>query len=200
MSASKRIAGMMGAVVSVTLAAATLAPSAHAAGPLENWQVGTLAFGGVAYGSSPWAPPPSADRIAGLHDDKMRFGGAALSGFGIDALARPWAGAMSGVDGELQGMSGVLIDVPFGAFVFTPSIGAGVVAQGALDNEPAVALRSQVELGYEFENRSRFTLGYTRTTSLGVSESRSADNVFGLYYHLPIGAVTGALGDAMTGR
>lgn len=147
---------------------------------LSNWKVGTLAFG-----TPPFSAPDLPDRVSDLHD-KMRIGGSSVPGI-EGATVRPWISVDSGPDGAATGMSGVLIDVPFGSFVFTPSVGAGYVNRSALEPSAGMEFRSQLELGYEFENKSRFTLGYSRITGSGSNENRDPNNVFGLYYRVPFG-------------
>lgn len=147
---------------------------------LSNWKVGTLAFG-----APPYAAPDLPDRVSDLHA-KVRIGGSSVPGI-EGASVRPWISVESGPDGTASGMSGVLVDVPFGSFVFTPSVGAGYANRSALEPVSGMEFRSQLELGYEFENKSRFTLGYSRITGAGSNENRDPNNVFGLYYRVPFG-------------
>ncbi len=166
--------------VAVGLAVAAPAGAQTLAGDrMSNWKVGTL-----AYAAPPLSTPDVPDRMTDLHD-KVRFGGSAVPGV-EGATIRPWMNVETGTDGQASGMSGVLIDVPFGSFVFTPSVGAGYVNRTTSDSTASMEFRSQLELGYEFENKSRFTLGYSRITT-GGNENRDPTNVFGMYYRLPFG-------------
>lgn len=99
-------------------------------------------------------------------------------------------GVPGGVSGGLPGlMGGVLIDVPLGSFVFTPSVGAGTLPTVRREGGPGTEFRSQLELGYEFDNKSRFSLGYSRIVNDAAAGDPAAgtNNVFGFYYRLPFG-------------
>lgn len=175
---------VVAAAVALAAGLSTGAARAEGLAGLErpnSWTVGTLAFG-----NTPYATIDVPDRVSNLHD-KVRIGGSDVPGLEGLATVRPWLSLDNAPDGTVQGMSGVLIDVPFGSFVFTPSIGAGYVSRAASDTNPAIEFRSQLELGYEFSNKSRFTLGYSRITGGEGGEEREADNVFGLFYRLPFG-------------
>lgn len=155
---------------------------------IGNWKIGALAY---TTGDVP------ETTVSDLHN-KVRIGSSLLPKLEPFADVRPWV-SMSppAVDGSLHGMGGILIDVPLGSsFVFTPSVGAGTLprpARTAREPGAAVEFRSQLELGYEFENKSRFSLGYSRidTTGSPADSGGSANNVFGFYYRLPFGALAG---------
>lgn len=151
-----------------------------------TWKLGALAY---VTGDVP------ETTVSDLHN-KVRIGSSLLPKLEPYADIRPWV-AMSqpAADGSLHGMGGVLIDVPLGSFVFTPSVGAGSLPRAgrtARETGSTVEFRSQLELGYEFENKSRFSLGYSRIDSPGSTpdSNGSANNIFGLYYRLPFGALT----------
>ncbi|WP_448205516.1 hypothetical protein [Azospirillum sp. sgz302134] len=154
---------------------------------IGNWTIGALAY---ATGE------PSEPRVSDLYS-KVRIGTSLLPKLEPYADIRPWVAVNpQPVDGSLHGMGGILIDVPLGSFVFTPSVGAGTLPRAtrtARDPSPTMEFRSQLELGYEFENKSRFSLGYSRidTTGSPAESGNSTNNVFGFYYRLPIGALTG---------
>lgn len=184
--------GVRGVLMAVAAAGVMLAGPACAQSDAlsTSWKVGGLAFGSSSGYPGVTSSPP--DRVSDLHD-KVRLGASELPGLEGYATVRPWISMDPTPDGRVQGMSGVLVDVPLGSsFVFTPSIGAGYVNRSSVDATPTMEFRSQIELGYEFENKSRFTLGYSRITSTGGAvEARDPNNVFGLYYRLPFGAITG---------
>lgn len=177
--------------VLVVAAGLGLALPAHAqdapADRVGNWKIGALAY---VTGDLP------DTTVSDLHS-KVRIGSSLLPKLEPYADVRPWV-SMSppAVDGSLHGMGGVLIDVPLGSFVFTPSIGAGTlprVNRATRETGSTMEFRSQLELGYQFENKSRFSLGYSRIDSAGSTpdSGASANNVFGLYYRLPFGALAG---------
>ena len=151
---------------------------------IGNWKIGALAY---TTGELPEM------KVSDLHN-KVRIGSSLVPKLEGYAEVRPWVAlGPTAPDGTLHGMGGILIDVPMGAFVFTPSIGAGTLPRSARDPAGAVEFRSQLELGYEFENKSRFSLGYSRIDNSGpqTENAPTANNVFGLYYRLPFGALSG---------
>lgn len=151
---------------------------------VPNWRLGSLAFSNTA----PLGRPESVDE---LHE-KYRLGAAPVPGLEPYATLRPWVSGNTQPDGTMTSRGGVLIDVPVGSFTFTPSIGAGYVANSPRENRGTVEFRSQVELGYQFENRSRVTLGYSRITGGPNADNRSEpNNVVGFSYRLPFGALFG---------
>ena len=177
-------------VVAAGLGLALPAHAQDATAPTDrigNWKIGALAY---VTGDLP------DTTVSDLHS-KVRIGSSLLPKLEPFADVRPWV-SMSppSVDGSLHGMGGVLIDVPLGSFVFTPSIGAGTlprVNRATRETGSTMEFRSQLELGYQFENKSRFSLGYSRIDSAGSTpdSGASANNVFGLYYRLPFGALAG---------
>lgn len=99
---------------------------------------------------------------------------------------RPWVGVEVTGDGAAYGAGGVLFDVPVGSFVFTPSFGAGVFASGdGKKMGSALEFRSQLELGYMFENHSRFSIAYSHISNADLTETNPGANSVTLYYHLP---------------
>ena len=175
------------AVVALGLAALgpARADEAPAAGDsVPNWRLGSLAFSNAV-------PTDRSERIGDLHQ-KYRLGAAPLPGLEPYAALKPWVAGNTQPDGTMTSRGGVLIDVPMGSFTFTPSVGAGYVSNSPRETRAAVEFRSQVELGYQFENRSRVTLGYSRITGGAAADSRTdTNNVVGFTYRLPFGALFG---------
>ncbi len=161
-------------------------------------RIGTWTVGGLAYVVQ--APPDNS--LSGLNS-KMRLGSSSLvPQIEPYASLRPWIGPGSqglgaqGLGGAARGtipgaglMGGVLVDVPFGSFVFTPSFGAGTLPRAPRDGGTVTEFRSQLEVGYEFDNKSRFSLGYSRIATDGnpTDPAMATNNVFGFYYRLPFG-------------
>ncbi|ALG75403.1 hypothetical protein VY88_25730 [Azospirillum thiophilum] len=175
------------------------AQAIDADGRFGNW-----ALGGLAYSLQ----PPADSNITVLNS-KMRIGGSLIPQIEPYASVQPWIGpgtgssltprgAVTGLGGGVTGavsgglpglMGGVLIDVPLGSFVFTPSVGAGTLPTVRREGGPGTEFRSQLELGYEFDNKSRFSLGYSRIVNDAAAgdPAAGANNVFGFYYRLPFG-------------
>lgn len=167
--------------LALTVAGAILA-SAPAVAEMRSssWTVGSL---------SPAIPSLGADTftrsdLPSLLGDKLRLGGVAVPSLGDGAMIRSWL-SPSLSNGLQRSLSGVLLDMPFGDFRLTPSVGAGFTENAV--SSRTLEIRSQLELGYEFENRSRFTLGISRTSDDRSRAGGSPNDVFGLYYRLPLG-------------
>lgn len=161
------------------------AEEAPAAGDsVPNWRLGSLAFSNAV-------PTDRSERIGELHT-KYRLGAAPLPGLEPYAALKPWVAGSTQPDGTMTSRGGVLLDVPVGSFTFTPSVGAGYVSNSPRDARAPLEFRSQVELNYQFENRSRVTLGYSRITGGPATDGRTdANNVVGFTYRLPFGALLG---------
>lgn len=197
------IAGALAGILSCALAGPAAAQTIDADGRFGNW-----ALGGLAYSLQ-----PPADSSLTVLNSKMRIGGSLIPQIEGYANVQPWIGpgtgssltprgAVTGLTGGLPGsgsagvsgglagiMGGVLIDVPLGSFVFTPSVGAGTLPTVRREGAPTTEFRSQLELGYQFDNNSRFSLGYSRIVNDAAAGDPAAgtNNVFGFYYRLPFG-------------
>lgn len=196
------------ALFCVLLAPANAAPvsrdMAGAPPRLEHWTLGDLAYGLPPLDAQSDDRKLSDSRLSSLNN-KMRLGGSPMPGVEAYAVIRPWIGlggdaggrALTsggpGSSGAGGVMGGVLIDVPLGSFIFTPSFGASLgptnLPRAQRDAGATTEFRSQLELGYVFDNKSRFSLGYSRIATDGntVDSANAPNNVFGFYYRLPFG-------------
>lgn len=105
---------------------------------------------------------------------------------------RPWAGLEISTRGTVWGGGGVLIDVPVGDFVLTPSVGVGGYEQGsgrALGS--AIEFRSQFEAGYVFADRSRVSVAISHLSNGGFNKHNPGTDALVLQYALPIGRLFG---------
>jgi len=117
---------------------------------------------------------------------EYRFGTSLVPFIEPYAKLKPWVGAEFTSDGAVYGAGGVLLDVPIGPFVFTPSFGAGLYSNGAgKDLGSVLEFRTQFEVGYQFENQSRFSLSYSHISNAEISDTNPGANILSLYYHLP---------------
>lgn len=117
---------------------------------------------------------------------EYRFGKSLASFMEPYAKLKPWMGLEVTSDGGVWGGGGILIDVPLGPFVFTPSFGPGLYSAGAGKHLGSpIEFRTMVEVGYQFENNSRFSLGYSHLSNAGISTTNPGSNIVSLYYHLP---------------
>lgn len=101
---------------------------------------------------------------------------------------KPWAGLEANWDGSVWGGIGVLVDITFfDSVVLTGSFAPGLWAQGnGKDLGHVVEFRSQVELGYQFENQSRLSLAFSHTSNADLDSTNPGVEVLSLYYHLPL--------------
>ncbi len=117
---------------------------------------------------------------------EYRFGTSLVSFIEPYAKLKPWVGAELTSDGATYGVGGILVDVPLGPFVFTPSFGAGLYSGGGgKDLGSPVEFRSMVELGYQFGNQSRFSVGYSHISNAGITQTNPGSNILSAYYHVP---------------
>lgn len=145
---------------------------------LSGWTIGGLAFGGGE--SAPLA-------ATSLHDKQRSGPGLALSSLGEGVALRSWAAGTE--PGGRTGGGGLLLDVPVGGFTFTPSFGAVRGESLSVNGGVSTALRSQLEVGYNFDNASRLSFGYSRLSTLNGDSGRSDRDVVSLSYRLPFGAL-----------
>ena len=204
-------AGMIAGILACILAEPVAAQTIDADGRFGNWALGGLAYSlqppaessltvlnsKMRIGSSlipqiegyasvrPWIGPGTGSSLTPRGAVTGLTGGLS-GGLGSGLAGTGSAGISSGLAGI---MGGVLIDVPLGSFVFTPSVGAGTLPTVRREGAPTTEFRSQLELGYQFDNNSRFSLGYSRIINDAASgdPSAGANNVFGFYYRLPFG-------------
>ena len=119
---------------------------------------------------------------------EYRFGISLLPGIESWGKLKPWVGVEATSDGAVYGVGGILLDVPLGPFVFTPSFGAGYYSNGGgKDLGYPLEFRTQLELGYVFENKSRVSLAYSHISNANLGETNHGANMISIYYHVPVG-------------
>ena len=101
---------------------------------------------------------------------------------------RPWLGAEVTSDGGVYGAGGFLYDFHMGNnWLLTPSIGAGLYADGGgKDLGNAIEFRSMLELGYQFDNASRVSAGFSHISNASIGDRNPGTEILSLYYHIPI--------------
>ena len=82
----------------------------------------------------------------------------------------------------------MLVDVYFGKrVVLTPSFGAGLYAEGSgKDLGHAVEFRSQIELSYRFDNRSRLGVAFSHISNASIADDNPGVEILNVYYSLPL--------------
>ena len=98
--------------------------------------------------------------------ETYRFGTSLFSAIEPYAALRPWLGTERTPGRSSFGVGGILVDVPLGDFIFTPSFGGGRYSENdGRDQTSAMQFRSSLGLGYRFDDQSRFSLDFSRTTT-----------------------------------
>ena len=103
-------------------------------------------------------------------------------------LVKPWVGVEITSDIAAYGVAGILADIFFGRrFVLTPSFGVGVYADGdGKDLGSAVEFRSQIELGYRFDDRSRLSFAFSHISNAHLTDQNPGSEIATIYYHIPL--------------
>ncbi len=106
---------------------------------------------------------------------------------------KPFAGFEATSDSALYALGGILLDVSLGdRFVLTPSFGAGLYADGdGPDLGHTIEFRSQLELGYRFDNESRISAAFSHISNASLGDQNPGVEILSVYYHFPLRAITG---------
>ncbi len=105
---------------------------------------------------------------------------------------KPWAGVEVSTRGAVWGGGGILIDVPLGGFVVTPSFGIGGYEQGSGKALGSVLeFRSQFEAGYVFADASRVSAAFSHISNAGITKRNPGTEALIIQYALPIGRLFG---------
>jgi hypothetical protein len=106
---------------------------------------------------------------------------------------KPWVGFEFTTDRAAYGVAGILTDVYFGRrLVLTPSFGIGAYADGdGKDLGHTVEFRSQLELGYRFDDWSRIALAVSHISNASLGDDNPGTEIATVYYHIPIRVFAG---------
>ena len=101
---------------------------------------------------------------------------------------KPWGGIEATTDGSVWGGVGVLIDLTFfDSVVLTGSFAPGLYEDGGgKDLGHTIEFRSQIELGYQFENQSRLSVAFSHLSNANIGDDNPGTEVLNLYYHIPL--------------
>lgn len=102
-------------------------------------------------------------------------------------IFKPWAGIEATSDGAVYGVGGVLVDLFFGRrIVITPSFGTGAYFDGdGKDLGSTIEFRSQVEVAYRFNDRSRLGLAIGHISNASIGDDNPGTEIVTLYYSIP---------------
>ncbi|MCB9991405.1 MAG: acyloxyacyl hydrolase [Rhodospirillales bacterium] len=103
-------------------------------------------------------------------------------------VIEPWAGGEVTSDGAVYGVAGILADIQAGdGFVITPSFGAGLYGDGdGKDLGNTIEFRSQLELGWEFQNSSRVGVAFGHISNASLGDRNPGTEILNVYYHVPV--------------
>ena len=106
-------------------------------------------------------------------------------------VIEPWVGVEATSDGAFYGVAGLLADIQIGDhFLITPSFGAGLYTDGdGKDLGNTVEFRSQLELGYLFDNNHRIGIAGGHISNAGLGDRNPGTEILNVYYHIPVGSV-----------
>ncbi|HLT79020.1 MAG TPA: acyloxyacyl hydrolase [Ferrovibrio sp.] len=104
-------------------------------------------------------------------------------------IFKPFAGVMATTDEAVHGYAGVLVDIYFGRrWVLTPSFAPGLYREGdGKDLGGTIQFRSQLELSYRFDNRSRLGLSINHISNASIYDSNPGTESVALTYAIPLG-------------
>jgi len=162
-------AGLLAVVLGGWLGAA---PAARAA---DDGDPAYIALGAGWYDMNKQDAQAADFRLEYRHDQKLW-------------IFKPWAGIEATSDGAVFGLAGLLVDVHLGEhFVLTPSAGVGAYANGGgKDLGGTLEFRTQIEIGYRFDDLSRFSLAFSHISNASLDDKNPGTEIATIYYHIPL--------------
>jgi lipid A 3-O-deacylase len=108
-------------------------------------------------------------------------------------IFKPFSGFMITDDQALYGYLGVLVDVYFGnRWVVTPSFAPGAWKQGdGKDLGHWIEFRSQLEVAYRFDDRSRVAMSISHMSNASIDENNQGEESVMLTYAVPFSRLLG---------
>ena len=103
-------------------------------------------------------------------------------------IFKPWVGIEGTSDGAVYAAAGILVDVFFGRrVVVTGSFGAGYYEEGdGKDLGHEIEFRSQIEIAYRFDDRSRLGLAFSHISNASLGDTNPGVEILNLYYSIPL--------------
>ena len=101
---------------------------------------------------------------------------------------KPWVGAEFSSDGAVYGVGGLLLDLNIAdKLLITPSFGAGFYHDGdGKDLGHTIEFRSQLELGYKFDNQNRIGIAFGHISNAALADRNPGTEILNLYFHTPV--------------
>ncbi len=106
---------------------------------------------------------------------------------------KPFVAGHITTEGSLYGLGGLYADFNLSPeWTLTPSFGAGLYSDGdGKDLGHTVEFRSQLELGYNFQNGSRMSGGLAHISNMGLDDKNPGTEILSLNYYVPINWIMG---------
>lgn len=106
---------------------------------------------------------------------------------------KPFSGVMVNYDSAVYGYGGLLLDLYLGRrLVVTPSFAVGAYHEGASkDLGSAIEFRSQIEVGFRFDDRSRLSLSLDHISNAGIDDKNPGTEALVLTYAVPFSVFLG---------
>ena len=105
-------------------------------------------------------------------------------------IFKPFAAVAGTSSGSFFVGGGIHTDIYFGRrFVLSGSASANYYAQGSADFDLGYPLefRSQAELAYRFDDRSRLGIAFSHYSNFGLGDENPGVETLSLYYSIPLG-------------
>jgi lipid A 3-O-deacylase len=123
---------------------------------------------------------------------EYRFGTSLVSWTDPYVKIKPFMGLQATSDLAIYGLGGILFDIALGPVMITPSFGVGLYGRGeGRDLGFPVEFRSQLELGYRFENQMRVSVAYSHISNANLSETNPGVDIISAYLHFPVDMIIG---------
>ncbi len=108
-------------------------------------------------------------------------------------IFKPWVGVEGTSDGAVYAAAGILLDIFFGRrVVVTGSFGAGYYEEGnGKDLGHEIEFRSQIEIAYRFDDRSRLGLAFGHISNASIGDINPGVEILNLYYSIPLTRLLG---------
>lgn len=102
-------------------------------------------------------------------------------------IFKPFGGIMATSDRAVHGFAGVLVDLYFGRrWVLTPSFAPGLYYEGDGKHiSNGIQFRSQLELSYRFDDRSRLGISFNHISNAGIRDPNPGSETLAITYAIP---------------
>ncbi len=108
-------------------------------------------------------------------------------------IFKPWVGIEGTSEGAVYAAAGILVDVFLGRrVVVTGSFGGGYYEDGGgKDLGHEIEFRSQIEVAYRFDDRSRLGLAFSHISNASIGDKNPGVEILNLYYSVPLTRLLG---------